>query len=129
MSYPHDADPDAPPTGATRLAFLAAGIGAAAGLAAMVTHVAWPPIAALVAGCVFLGFVAPRHAWPLGLLAGLVVAALHGAAAVSGVPVPAHFGVLGHFGAVLPALAGAYLGQMAAALATRLRGNARTVAS
>ena len=99
---------------------LAAGLGAAMGLAEVLAPVTWPPAVGLVAGCLCLAAASPKSSWGLGLVAGFA-AAVPDLWLSRGRSTPLHYGMFGAFGALLPALAAAYLGGLVSELATRLR--------
>lgn len=99
---------------------LALGVGAAMGFAEAWAPVTWPPAVALAVCCAALALAAPGAAWLLGLVAGLAAAGtdlLLGA----GRPTLLHVGVLGPFGAILPALAAAHVGLWIALVAGQVR--------
>ena len=99
---------------------LAVGLGVAMGFAEALAPVTWPPAVGLVAGCLCLAAATPKASWGLGLAAGLAAVAPdlwlgHGRIT------PLHYGAFGPLGALLPALAAAYLGALVSGVASRIK--------
>lgn len=99
---------------------LAAGLGAAVGLAEVFAPVTWPPAVGLVAGCLCLAAAAPKSSWGLGLVAGFA-AAVPDLWLGHGRSTPLHYGAVGAFGALLPSLAAAYMGALTSQVASRIK--------